>query len=202
MQTSPDKSALRRTAARARAEISDKQSVSEQIIDRLIASPPYQQAQTVLWYLDVRHEVRTTWYVQQQLTGALPPALGRRTRKRLAIPYCVDDDLQVFRLDSMDQLQPGAYGILEPKPELRNDPKTQLPVDQFDLIITPGVAFDPQGGRIGHGKGYYDRLLARKGQQTLAIALAFHCQVLDQVPMSAHDVPMDYLVTEDSWMMC
>ena len=204
MPMSPDKSVLRSIAARARATMTDKESTSERIIARLIASEHYQKARTVLWYLDVRNEVRTTWYLHQQL-AAYHSSGTREVQdqwKQFAIPYCVDDDLHVFRIQSMDQLQPGAYGILEPKEELRNDPEAQLSADRLDLIVTPGVAFDRQGGRIGHGKGYYDRLLARKGLQTLTVALAFGCQVLDQVPMNAHDIPMDHLVTEDEWIEC
>ena len=117
MPTSPDKSVLRSIAARARATMTDKQSISERIIARLIASEHYQKAQTVLWYLDVRNEVRTTWYLQQQLAAFHSSGTNdvQDQRKQFAIPYCVDDDLRVFRIQSMDQLQPGAYGILEPK---------------------------------------------------------------------------------------
>jgi 5-formyltetrahydrofolate cyclo-ligase len=64
----------------------------------------------------------------------------------------------------------------------------------LEFVIVPGVAFDRRGGRIGYGKGYYDRLLARG--RMLKIAAAFEVQVVDALPMAPHDVPMNLLITE------
>jgi 5-formyltetrahydrofolate cyclo-ligase len=70
-------------------------------------------------------------------------------------------------------------------------------VAALDLIVVPGVAFDRSGGRIGHGKGYYDRLLRNVSADTTVGALAFECQlVTPDVPMMEHDVFMDLVVTE------
>ena len=75
------------------------------------------------------------------------------------------------------------------------EPRTFAPADApADIAIVPGVAFDAQGHRLGHGKGYYDEML--RSFAGLKIALAFNCQMLPTVPATDHDVPMDVVVTE------
>ena len=65
-------------------------------------------------------------------------------------------------------------------------------------MIVPGVAFDRDGGRLGHGFGYYDKLLNRARPDAPLVALAFECQLFPQIPMQAHDVFMDKVVTESA----
>jgi 5-formyltetrahydrofolate cyclo-ligase len=79
---------------------------------------------------------------------------------------------------------------------LRVQSQRQVAVDQIDLIIVPGVAFDRDGSRLGHGLGYYDKLLARARPETLRVALAFDCQIFPTLPTAPHDVPMHVIVTE------
>ncbi len=140
----------------------------------------------MLWYVDVRDEVRTR--------HAFPQAL--ESGKRTIVPYCVDGELELFHLESMDELELGAYRILEPKKELRSVAAKRIPVSEVDLILVPGVAFDRQGGRTGHGKGYYDKLLEHARADTPLVALAFECQLFDAIPVAEHDVYMDQVVTE------
>jgi len=64
-------------------------------------------------------------------------------------------------------------------------------------VIVPGVAFDRNGGRIGHGKGYYDKLLQSVRDDSLRVGLAFECQIVDIIPKQSHDASMDYVVTEN-----
>jgi 5-formyltetrahydrofolate cyclo-ligase len=64
------------------------------------------------------------------------------------------------------------------------------------LIMVPGVAFDQEGGRTGHGKGYYDKLLEHARPDTPLVALAFECQMFEGIPMQAHDIYMDKVITE------
>jgi len=63
-------------------------------------------------------------------------------------------------------------------------------------VVVPGVAFDRRGGRVGHGKGYYDALLGRVRPSIPLVGLAFECQLCDQVPMLAHDIWMSRVITE------
>ena len=82
------------------------------------------------------------------------------------------------------------YGIQEPSPESR----IIMTPDMFDLVIVPGVAFDKKGRRIGQGKGYYDRFLELTS--AFRLALAFDCQLLENVPSELHDIPMDAILSE------
>ena len=180
------KKALREQAHANRNALPDKDAKSQAICDRLVGLASYQSARTVMYYVDVRSEVRTRHY--------LPTALGHD--KRIVVPYCVDKELELFLLTSMDQLALGAFRILEPRAELRGLPETRVGVEELDLVIVPGVAFDRQGGRLGHGFGYYDKLLERARPDTPLVALAFECQIFDEVPMQAHDIYMDQVVSE------
>ena len=164
----------------------NKDELSREIIARCMALPEYQRAQTVLFYLDVRSEVRT----RNDLDKAL--ASG----KKIVVPYCVDGELELFHLEQSDELSVGMYRILEPKPELRTVAAKKVDVSEIDMIIVPGVAFDRRGGRTGHGKGYYDKMLEHARPETPLIALAFECQLFDEIPMQDHDVFMDKVITE------
>ena len=88
------------------------------------------------------------------------------------------------------------YKILEPRAELRALESKRVAVEDLELVMVPGVAFDRRGGRMGHGKGYYDKLLEHARPDTPLVALAFECQLFPEVPMQAHDVFMDKIITE------
>src|SRR4029079_12485020 len=90
----------------------------------------------------------------------------------------------------------GMYKILEPKQELRSLPAKQLQAADLDLVMVPGVAFDRHGARMGHGKGYYDKLLQHARLDAPLVALAFECQLFPEIPTAVHDVFMDKIITE------
>lgn len=180
------KRSIREKSHASRNALEDKDSLSKLIVARVLATPEYQRAKTVMFYVDVRSEVRTR--------QALPMAL--ESGKTIVVPYCVNGELELFHLESMDELELGMYRILEPKAELRTVPEKKVDVLKLDLILVPGVAFDRRGGRTGHGKGYYDKLLEHARRDTPLVALAFECQMFPEIPMAEHDVFMDKVVTE------
>ncbi len=96
-----------------------------------------------MFYVDVRDEVRTR--------QALPTALA--SGKRIVVPYCLDGELELFHLESMDELELGMYRILEPKAELRSIAAKHLQPEDLDLVMVPGVAFDRQVDAPAMGKG-------------------------------------------------
>jgi 5-formyltetrahydrofolate cyclo-ligase len=96
----------------------------------------------------------------------------------------------------MVELDVGMYKILEPKAELRTVPAKRVDVKEIDLVMVPGVAFDRTGARMGHGKGYYDKLLEHARPETPLVALAFECQLFPEIPTQSHDVFMDKIITE------
>ena len=136
------KNSIREQAHANRKAQPDKDDVSRQIISRFVSLPEYEAAQTVMFYVDVRAEVRT----RHDLEGALEHG------KRIVVPYCVDGELELFHLEDMDELEIGMYRILEPKAELRTVEEKRLQPTDLDLIMVPGVGFDRKGGRTGTAK--------------------------------------------------
>jgi 5-formyltetrahydrofolate cyclo-ligase len=182
------KAAIREQARKNRVAQKDKDAVSRGIVAAVVASPEYRRAKTVLWYVDAGSEVRTR--------HSLPDALTHG--KRVVVPWCVveTNQLELFLLEDMSELVEGAYKILEPKGELRTLPGKVVRPEELDLVLVPGTAFDARGGRMGQGKGYYDRLLSRVRPDCPLVALAFDCQMFPEIPVASHDVFMDAVQTE------
>jgi 5-formyltetrahydrofolate cyclo-ligase len=181
------KKAIREQAHANRKDQEHKDELSREICARCMALPEYQRARTAMFYVDVRTEVRT----RQDLATAL--AHG----KTIVVPWCNDQgELELFRLESMEDLALGMYKILEPKPELRHLPERQVDVKSLDIVMVPGVAFTREGARMGHGKGYYDKLLEHARPDAPLVALAFECQLFPEIPTQSHDVFMDKIITE------
>lgn len=181
------KQALREQAHAARNKQENKDELSKQIVDTFMALPEYASAKTVMFYIDVRSEVRTR--------QALPEAL--KSGKRIVVPWCNEQgELELFPLTNMDELAVGMYKILEPKAELRTLDEKRLQPEDLDLVMVPGVGFDRRGARMGHGKGYYDKLLQHARSETPLVALAFECQLFPEIPTAGHDIFMDKIITE------
>lgn len=87
---------------------------------------------------------------------------------------------------SGDDHRPGAFGILEPHHE-----SPEVPLQQIDAYICPGLAFDPNGGRLGRGRGFYDRLLAQVRPDALKVGICFDFQMVPNTFSESHDVLMD-----------
>lgn len=180
------KAEIRRQALALRDAHPDKDAASRAICARLGALPEYAAARTLLLYVHARSEVRTREFVARAMTGG----------RRVAVPFCAGGELRLFHLEDVDELAEGTFGIPEPSKDLRTRPGKRVDLGEVDLVVVPGVAFDRQGGRIGHGKGYYDRLLARARPDATVAAVAYECQLFPEVPMLASDVFMDKVVTE------
>lgn len=182
------KAAIREQARKSRVAQKNKDEISRAICGKFMALPAYQAARTVMWYVDAGSEVRTRHTLPEALTHG----------KRVVVPWCVveTNQLELFLLEDMAELVEGAYKILEPKDELRALPNKVVQPEELDLVMVPGTAFDPRGGRMGQGKGYYDRLLSRARPDAPLVALAFDCQIFDDIPVAAHDVFMDLVLTE------
>jgi 5-formyltetrahydrofolate cyclo-ligase len=185
------KNQLRRQAYDARNAQPDQDSLSLIICNRCMAQPGYRQAETALWYIGCRPEVRTQAAIARELA----------TAKCIAIPYCTKDQqrenkLGLWRLENFAELAPGTWGILEPPKHRWGEPGKEISPTQLDCILVPGVAFDRQGGRLGNGAGYYDRLLACVRSDTVLIGVCYESQLFERITMELHDVAMDYVITE------
>lgn len=121
---------------------------------------------------------------------------------RVCLPVCAEDGngspQLLFRevRNPATELRRSAYGLYEPVEEA-----PAVPCAAIDIVLVPGAAFDRQGGRLGRGKGYYDRFLANC-PQAATIAPAFPWQIVDQVPVEPHDVRIGWLATADGMIRC
>ncbi len=142
----------------------------------------YCQAKVVLAYMSIGSEIDTRTFVTQILADG----------KMLVLPRVdlLEHRLVLHQVTDLDQCVAGKWKIPEPRQDL---PVQTL--DKIDFSLLPGVAFDRQLNRLGYGGGYYDRLFGR-AVRSCRVAAAFSCQLIDRVPVSANDVPVDILVTE------
>ncbi len=187
----------RSSAYQARNRQQNKDHLSQIICNTFIAQESYQQAETIMWYLHCRSEVRTLETALLQLNSS----------KRIIIPYCTTDidgqnKLGLWWLEDIAELSPGTWGILEP-PKIRWGEKgKEVSANELDLIMVPGVAFDRHGGRLGNGAGYYDRLLQEVRTDTELTAVCFESQLCSKVIMEKHDVYMNKVITELNTFHC
>ncbi len=187
------KKQLRQEVLRERQALSRElfQAKSNQICTRLINLPMFAQAETIMLYLDFRQEPATDQVLREAL------ALG----KRVVIPVTELSEDQIWPSQLIDypaDLQTGTYGILEPKRECRRPVNPQ----EIDLVVVPGVAFDPAGNRLGYGRGLFDRFLPTLKAGVCLVALAFEIQIKAQVYAEPHDYPVQWIVTEDRLIKC
>jgi 5-formyltetrahydrofolate cyclo-ligase len=112
----------------------------------------------------------------------------------LALPRIAGEELEFHRVTDLSTLAAGKFGTREPLPG-----DVILP-GQTGVILTPGVAFDRAGARLGRGGGFYDRLLSDASLKARRIAVCFGCQLVERVPVEPHDAEVDAIVTEDGWI--
>lgn len=181
-----NKKSIRKQILALRDQQNNKDQISAKILEKVFELSDFQQANTVLIYLDIKSEVRTR------------PSLSRLLDfgKIIVIPFVSSQGLELFHLEDLTELEDGAYGVLEPSLELRKNPKKKVSADEIDLAIIPGVAFDSEGARLGYGKGYYDKLLSELRLDCLMLGLAFECQLHANLPQEEHDISLDIIITD------
>lgn len=154
----------------------DRKAASERAVQKLLNNERFAQARQIFCYVSMPEEVDTHGLIRRCLTDGKSVAVPRVAVKAGAI--------EARRIECWEGMfVPGPFGILEPNPAVAPlmDPK------RIDCVIVPGLAFDPEGYRLGRGKGYYDRFLAAMGPRAARLALAFECQRVDKVPHDEHD---------------
>lgn len=150
-----------------------KEKLDKLIFEKILGIPDYQKAKTVLVYMAFKNEVDIVELIRD---------------KQIVLPRVDGERLELYRIESLDDLEEGAFGILEPKKTCK-----KINPDEIDIAFIPGVAFDKKGHRIGFGKGFYDRLNKKLKCQKIGIAYDF--QIVEEIPFECHDVPVDLLIT-------
>jgi 5-formyltetrahydrofolate cyclo-ligase len=151
--------------------------------ERLFSLPEIGAAQVIMFFVSFGSEIDTLPMLSRALAAGKRVAAPRVMRSaRKLMPHEVRD------LPS--DLEPGAYGILEPKPD-----RPPVPLDELEVVIVPAVAWDNEGYRVGYGGGYYDRFLPQV-PRALRIGLGFELQVRSDLPRGPEDLPVDILITE------
>ena len=153
---------------------------SDEIRQRLLGVECVKQAQTICTFISAFKEPDTVEIIKELW----------EQDKKIVVPITdiESSTLSLSYINSMDDMKKGAYGILEPKTVRKADE------NNIDVILVPGLAFDSNGGRMGFGKGYYDRLL--ESSKAVKIGLCYDFQILEKIPTESHDVPMNFVITE------
>jgi 5-formyltetrahydrofolate cyclo-ligase len=170
-------------------------ALSLKVKENLFSLPEFRKAKTVMFYASFGSEVHTVDMIKDAIamgkTVVLPVANGASGGHTMT-PREVCD----FPGDAHS----GAYGIMEPLASKCRE----VPVGEIALVIVPGTAFDRRGGRVGYGKGYYDRFLA-KANKAVAIGLAYDFQVVSDgcgIPLEGHDTKVSMVVTDERIIRC
>ena len=150
------------------------QRASSRLGELFAASKLYQAAKTIYGYLPYNQEVRTVPMLQRALEEG----------KRVAVPKVYGDEMKFIYLDDLSAVAEGYAGISEP---IADGPVAE---DQTALVLMPGLAFDPEGHRIGYGGGFYDKFLAAEPEHP-TLALCYDFQMLPKLETEAFDMPVD-----------
>ncbi|MFA4964642.1 MAG: 5-formyltetrahydrofolate cyclo-ligase [Thermoleophilia bacterium] len=157
--------------------------LSAAICARAMELPELQAAATLSVFADFRSEIDTdsllTWALRLGKEIGMPRVLGPRRMVMLRVT------------DPAADLAAGSWGIPEPRPEL-----AEVPPERFDALVIPGSVFDACGRRCGYGGGFYDSYLPLTRPGIPWVALAFECQLVDELPCEPHDLAMTAVVTE------
>lgn len=158
---------------------SERAAASGRIFARAELSEAFGRARTVGVFCSLADEPDTSEALARW------SAAGRR----LAVPRVEGDVMRFYEYDPRT-MRPGAFGIAEPGPEARLCEPREL-----DLVIVPGTAFTAAGGRMGRGRGYYDKYLALPGVHAVKIGVCYAHQLVGELPAEPHDVAMDQVIT-------
>jgi len=186
-----DKSEIRKHILGIRDSITPekRKQKNSAISESLFALTEFIAARSILLYASFGSEVETGNIIEYCLAKGVVVALPRVVRE--------SGRLDIYRISGVAELVPGYRGIPEPRPSR----DSSIGIDNIDLVITPGVAFDESCNRIGYGKGYYDKLLGQTsqseaGRKPFFAALSFEEQIVSSIYCGPYDINMDVVITD------
>lgn len=171
-----DKTALRKEIREKKRAMTEQQiaDASRRLGELFIASDAYKNAKTIYGYLPYNQEVRTVPMLEQAIKDG----------KRVAVPKVYGDEMKFIYMTDLSAVSKGYAGIPEP---IADQPVAD---DPTALVLMPGLAFDPQGHRIGYGGGFYDKFLAAEPDHP-TLALCYDFQMLPKLETEEFDIPVD-----------
>ena len=184
---SNDKAELRgqiRAALKAMSS-AGRSAASTQVRDRLQQQEVWRKAGSILFYAPLAEEPDVWPLLAGALAAGKAAALPRFAGEHQKYVACRINDVA-------RDICEGRFGIREPRADC-----AEIPLNQLDFVLVPGVAFDLDGHRLGRGKGHYDRLLA--SFEGLACGVAFDQQVVGHVPVEPHDAQLSCILTPTRW---
>lgn len=159
----------------------ERDKLSHEIVQKLLQNPFYVGAKSVMAYASMPEEI--------QLQELFDDAFAQE--KKLSIPFIVGrGTMRPVLLPNKDALEVGDFGILT----VRRDLRKFVDIKEIDCVIVPGAAFDFKCNRLGKGGGYYDKFL-KLAVNAKKIAPAFDFQLVEDLPVAAHDTPVDLIIT-------
>lgn len=161
-------------------DTAERIAASDKVFEQIEKAAAFVMASNILMYHSLPDELSTLSFIERW-----------HTRKRFYLPRVNGVNLEILPYDK-SRLHLGAFNIEEP------DGNDTTPIEDIELIIVPGVAYDRNGNRIGRGKGFYDRLL--RSSRATTIGVAYHCQLVDDIEPDDFDVPVDFVVTEQAFI--
>ena len=188
------KNSIRKDMLAMRGAISVKERMlySRKIKEKLLSLDIVHRAKNILCYAGYGSEVSTDELIEELF------CLG----KNVFLPRVNGEEMDFYRIESLDDLEEGYKGILEPKKSCTDVfGKEDYEDDNNSVMLMPGAVFAPDGSRIGYGKGYYDRYLDKYDIMN-RIALCFSIQIREYVPSDAHDKKASIIVSEKEIMRC
>jgi 5-formyltetrahydrofolate cyclo-ligase len=162
-----------------------KEEKSKTIVRRLFGFANFLESKVALLYINHSGEVPTSSILQKTLEYNKVVVLPAFDTERHRMTLMKVDDLK-------RDLASGPRGVLEPDARRCKS----VPIERIDIAIIPGIAFDEKGGRIGTGRGFYDRLIPNLDITTRKVALALEEQIVPQVPIESHDKLVDIIITD------
>lgn len=161
---------------------------SLKIQEKLFQTSYYQSSRTIMTYVDFQNEVETRNIIKRAIDEG----------KNIVVPLCGPNfSLLPVKINSLDDLEKGTKGILEPTVS-----NNVVDVKKLDIVLMPGITFDRNGHRLGYGLAYYDRFLKRLSPSTIIIALAYSFQVVQMLPYEEHDQNVNLIITENEIIHC
>lgn len=174
-----DKKELRRQIREKKRAMTVRQieEASSRLGELFARSEQYQAAESIYGYLPYNQEVRTVPMLERALAEG----------KRVAVPKVYGEEMRFIWMTDLSQVDKGYSGIPEP---VADGPVAD---DPHAMVLMPGLAFDPQGHRIGYGGGFYDRFLAQEPEHP-TVALCYEFQMLEKLETEDFDIPVDLVL--------